>query len=465
MAASRHPGPIGREPEHSDIQDGTLVLAKSPAPGVAQNLPPHTVRKQIRYHRSPTFRGALPTLRPGVRCEPARWAQVLLNLHHASKEALKADGLYGPRTQSAVREFQRRKSLTVDGVIGKETWEALQFLESELPYNPNDPLAPKAFGPVVPAVQPQYTNDTSVRDWSLTRRFREVVMGRAPRHMLPALAMQFKALLTPVNAGIMIGSLVALAVAQAFGVGEAVDAILAVVAWVFVGWGAFQAGKDLGKCMGITVTAETYADLDTAGGYLADAVAILGVTTFLVVLTGALRRLRAGGDSTGGEPGEKPPGPNPGGNDMPPKDSPPPEKEPAQNEADPAAERAARLEELAKDPAQGGKATVKTRREAEVALSLEERGGPKGLDGPVERSVDPKADFVDANGQKWDVKTYNSNYRNGFELETAMKTLRSELGKGENVIYDTKDMSAADIESLRNAVDDAGLSQNVRWFP
>lgn len=37
---------------------------------------------------------------------------------------LKADGLYGDRTATVVRQFQKEKGLTVDGLIGAETWKA-----------------------------------------------------------------------------------------------------------------------------------------------------------------------------------------------------------------------------------------------------------------------------------------------------------------------------------------------------
>lgn len=36
-----------------------------------------------------------------------------------------ADGIFGPLTEEAVKEFQKRAGLTVDGVVGAKTWAAL----------------------------------------------------------------------------------------------------------------------------------------------------------------------------------------------------------------------------------------------------------------------------------------------------------------------------------------------------
>jgi murein L,D-transpeptidase YcbB/YkuD len=57
------------------------------------------------------------------------------------------DGIFGPRTEEAVKSFQGGSGLTVDGIVGPRTWEAL-------PADPNTPqLAKGASGPVVVALQ------------------------------------------------------------------------------------------------------------------------------------------------------------------------------------------------------------------------------------------------------------------------------------------------------------------------
>jgi hypothetical protein len=37
----------------------------------------------------------------------------------------KADGIFGPKTDKGVREFQDDEGLTVDGIVGQKTWKAL----------------------------------------------------------------------------------------------------------------------------------------------------------------------------------------------------------------------------------------------------------------------------------------------------------------------------------------------------
>lgn len=48
--------------------------------------------------------------------------QYLLNHHGAG---LEVDGYFGPVTEQAVRDFQTANSLPADGVVGQRTWAAL----------------------------------------------------------------------------------------------------------------------------------------------------------------------------------------------------------------------------------------------------------------------------------------------------------------------------------------------------
>ncbi|MDQ6671314.1 MAG: hypothetical protein M3069_11290 [Chloroflexota bacterium] len=128
--------------------------------------------------------------------------------------------------------------------------------------------------------------------------------------------------------------------------------------------------------------------------------------------------------------------------------------------------REQRLQELARDPAQGGKITPGSLQEARVAQGLEQAGV---LPGPVRRDPTGGADFVDATGQDWDVKGFNSNFplrQGGYDLGDSMSKIRDALASGENVILDSAKLSAAAIQELRAAVEaQPGWAGRVVWWP
>jgi hypothetical protein len=122
--------------------------------------------------------------------------------------------------------------------------------------------------------------------------------------------------------------------------------------------------------------------------------------------------------------------------------------------------------DLARDPAQGGKITPKTRMERKIGLESERAGV---LRGPITRDPDREGgEFIDADGQSWDVKGFVSNTptpRGRFNLEKSVVAIREEIDKGEKVILDTSKLTAEHADMLRVAIEQAGLAEHVRWWP
>jgi peptidoglycan hydrolase-like protein with peptidoglycan-binding domain len=63
-----------------------------------------------------------PLTRQGDQDHPVRTLQDLLR---ARGHSVTVDGIFGPRTDAAVRDFQRQQGLAVDGIVGPNTWSAL----------------------------------------------------------------------------------------------------------------------------------------------------------------------------------------------------------------------------------------------------------------------------------------------------------------------------------------------------
>ncbi|MGL5829921.1 MAG: hypothetical protein ACRC0L_10180, partial [Angustibacter sp.] len=124
-----------------------------------------------------------------------------------------------------------------------------------------------------------------------------------------------------------------------------------------------------------------------------------------------------------------------------------------------------RIADLARDPAEGGKIDADTIAEAEVGLALEERGDVSGL----RRSPHEGAEFIDADGNAWDVKGFHSELGR-FDLDKAMTAIWKEMNwSNENIMLDTRNLSSTDITRLREAIE-AGkahgeLPLRVLWWP
>jgi peptidoglycan hydrolase-like protein with peptidoglycan-binding domain len=63
------------------------------------------------------------TIRRGMVGAHVRDLQTALNV--ITEAGLKVDGIFGPKTEGAVRAFQRMFNLTTDGIVGKNTGTCL----------------------------------------------------------------------------------------------------------------------------------------------------------------------------------------------------------------------------------------------------------------------------------------------------------------------------------------------------
>lgn len=63
-----------------------------------------------------------PITKKGDTEHPVRTLQHLLR---AQKQTVTVDGIFGPKTETAVKTFQKAKKLTVDGIVGPNTWAAI----------------------------------------------------------------------------------------------------------------------------------------------------------------------------------------------------------------------------------------------------------------------------------------------------------------------------------------------------
>ena len=109
---------------------GQLILPTAPAQPTGPGQPSKAPAKQ-QATNAPTdqqVRNGTATVRKGMKGAIVHWIQEILNVTPQT-------GYFGDKTETAVRDFQSRvqlgeKKLKVDGVVGKDTYQALYY-ESE----------------------------------------------------------------------------------------------------------------------------------------------------------------------------------------------------------------------------------------------------------------------------------------------------------------------------------------------
>jgi peptidoglycan hydrolase-like protein with peptidoglycan-binding domain len=100
-----------------------------------------------------------PTIGPGATGESVRRAQRALR--RTPDLGLVVDGIFGPKTEAAVKSFQRGNGLAVDGIVGPHTWAALPD------GGPMPTLQQGSTGDVVRSLQQVLTNGAA-GEWNTT---------------------------------------------------------------------------------------------------------------------------------------------------------------------------------------------------------------------------------------------------------------------------------------------------------
>jgi peptidoglycan hydrolase-like protein with peptidoglycan-binding domain len=96
---------------------------QAPAPGQPTATPtPAAAPRGVAAAKPQTSSSTLPTVKAGDTGNAVTAIQYLLR---QAGQDIDADGDFGPVTEQAVRDFQKAKGLTVDGVVGTTTWTAL----------------------------------------------------------------------------------------------------------------------------------------------------------------------------------------------------------------------------------------------------------------------------------------------------------------------------------------------------
>ncbi|GAB1544430.1 hypothetical protein NUACC21_71060 [Scytonema sp. NUACC21] len=82
---------------------------------------------------SNTTQTTLPTLNNGSSGVAVKVLQRLLMFQSISvpRLFLKIDGIFGAATDAAVKDFQKSRGLSVDGIVGLKTWQELSALPGD----------------------------------------------------------------------------------------------------------------------------------------------------------------------------------------------------------------------------------------------------------------------------------------------------------------------------------------------
>lgn len=106
-------------------------------------------------------------LRKGSRGEDVKTLQQALNKNGYN---LTIDGVFGIKTEEAVRDYQKKHDLSVDGVVGAKTWTMLGYPTSETPVSGGRKINMLIVHCSATPEGKDYTSAT-ISDWHKARNF------------------------------------------------------------------------------------------------------------------------------------------------------------------------------------------------------------------------------------------------------------------------------------------------------
>lgn len=219
-------------------------------------------------------------------------------------------GAMGPLTDTAIIEALRRS--LVEHRLGMIASDVMTPHAAQLTLTAGGShaaAAPRDAGlSAKAAAKPQpVAAAADVGHWSTQKRL-TTMAGRAFKRIPGEVGRQIQGMLTPQNLLLLDAGLLALIIAQGFGVGEVVDAVLVAMAIRAAGWSGMIALVELSGACVKAARATSDATLDAAADNAAEALAVLGVLFVTMLITKMAKRATSGGGeaSGGGAPDEPP---------------------------------------------------------------------------------------------------------------------------------------------------------------
>lgn len=345
MADTRIKGPLGRSAEDTGFE--VEVVQRKPAinRGSAGNLKTSN-KKEIKQAANnsntasnediakPTEKPTVPpkptrpkkpsketpTLKQGHRGKDVEKLQRILNARLVNYEDLDVDGIFGPKTEKAVKDYQLSVGISSDGIVGKQTWYHL--LKGDESNAGNQGAAATqthltrastinvAAGKVHQKASPRRQLEEAVWEWPLDKKIL-AVLERVPDRLPGKAKEEFKQLLQLENIAL---SLVIIAGFCLLSGGTAL-----ILGMFILG---FDVCMSLGSALLITSWAATKDELNEAADEISHLIITVGVGAFFKGVGKIAKRIKGrsktgkgsgdgadggGGKSKGGgEPPKKP---------------------------------------------------------------------------------------------------------------------------------------------------------------